>query len=131
MYQTLKLSLLFLIVFAIGCSVSTKTTLTTGSARPPISPDKVKIYSCPEKVPGKFEEVAILNSEGHYKHTDFAEMYTSMREEAAKIGANGLILGKISEPPLHEKIISTQLPIGADRQGIAIAIYVFPLEKQD
>ena len=129
MYQTLKLGLFFLVVFTIGCSVSTKATLTTGAVRAPISPEEVKIYSSPEKIPGKFEEVAILNSEGHYKHTDLAEMYASMREEAAKIGANGLILGGVFEPLLHEKIISTQLPIGADRQGRATAIFVFPIEK--
>ena len=126
MHKSLKVGLFFLVLFVLGCSVSTKATLTNGSVRPPISPDDVKIYSSAKKVPGNFEEVAILNSTGNYKHTDMTEMYASMREEAAKIGANGLILGRVSEPTLAVKIISTQLPIGADRHGEATAIFVFP-----
>ncbi len=65
-----------------GC-VSTKATMTTGHKRPPIPPDEVKIYDSIDKVPGGYEEVALLTSKGDYRHTDYADMYSSMREKAA------------------------------------------------
>ena len=133
MNQQMKVCMLcFLtILIMIGCSVSTKLTMTTGTKRPPISPEDVKIYDSANKVPEKYVEIALLTSRADYRHSDLADMYGSMREEAAKIGANGLILGIIQEPQMHEKILNQFLPVPAERTGKATAIFVFSTEKQE
>jgi len=101
-------------------------TLTTGQARPPIAPEEVKIYENAGKVPGKYEEVGIINARGDYVDTDLADMYKAMRQEAAKYGANGVILGAVDEPETSGRIIRSITGYGGDRAGKATAIYVFP-----
>jgi uncharacterized protein YbjQ (UPF0145 family) len=73
--------------------------VVTGTARPPISPADVKLYSRP---PPAFEEVAILNASkssafttGGQKTVD--KVIAGLKEQAAKLGANGIILEGFSD----------------------------------
>ena len=125
--RTVFLCLLTTLII-VGCSVSTKLILTTGKSRPSILPEDVKIYENENKVQGEYEEIGLITSRGNYESTDLADMYISMREEAAKVGANGLILGTIEEPSTGDKIANHFVPIRADRTGKATAIFVFPSE---
>ena len=66
-----------------------------GPARPPISAADVKIYVQP---PPTFQEVAVLNASSHSLFqpggphaTD--KVVARLKEQAAKLGANGIILG--------------------------------------
>jgi hypothetical protein len=71
----------------------------TGTARPPIPPSEVRIYSRP---PPAFEEIAILNASkssafttGGQKTVD--KVIAGLKEQAAKLGANGVILEGFSD----------------------------------
>jgi hypothetical protein len=80
-----------------GCSTSSHVML--GPARPPISPDAVKIYSVP---PEKYEQIASLNatSQGTMAFTSQANMDAAigrLKNEAAKLGANGVLLQTIQD----------------------------------
>src|ERR1700755_577799 len=73
---------------------ATDSVIVTGSPRAPISPAEVKIYSQP---PPMFEEVAILNASksvafttGGQKTVD--KVIEGLKEQAAKVGANGVLL---------------------------------------
>jgi hypothetical protein len=73
--------------------------VVTGTARPPLSPAEVKIYSRP---PPAFEEIAILNASkssafttGGQKTVD--KVIAGLKEQAAKLGANGIILEGFSD----------------------------------
>ncbi len=66
----------------------------TGTVRPPIGPDQVKIYS---HAPPVFQEIAILDATsksafgpGGQKSVD--KVVERLKIEAAKLGANGVIL---------------------------------------
>lgn len=81
-----------------GCGASESFVLT-GTARPPISPAEVKIYSQP---PPEFVEIALLNassksvfSPGGQQTVD--KVIERMKEQAAKLGANGIILAGFSD----------------------------------
>jgi hypothetical protein len=79
------------ILILAGCASS---HVLVGTVRPPISPDQVKIYLHP---PEKYEEVAIIDasSRGSPAFTDQQKMdkaIARLREEAAKLGANGILL---------------------------------------
>jgi hypothetical protein len=70
-----------------------------GTVRPPISPDSVKIYLQP---PAKFEEVAILDTSSKGSWAITAQGKTDkvierLKVEAAKLGANGLLLQSIGD----------------------------------
>jgi hypothetical protein len=120
----------------VSCVSTNTTLLSPSSRRPPVTPDKVVIYTSPDKVPGKYDEVAILSSEGDYSFADAATFYESFRKEAAKIGANGVIIGQIEDPSTGQKVGSAIL--GAlliptsmgNRKTQAVAIYVYPQQPQ-
>ncbi|MFL6656702.1 MAG: hypothetical protein ACJ8GW_01420 [Massilia sp.] len=74
-----------------GCATS---SVVVGTVRPAISPTAVKLYLHPPK---KFEEVALLesNSQASFAFTEQGKMdvvIERMKEEAAKLGANGILL---------------------------------------
>jgi len=76
----------------VGCAPSTHVLV--GTARPPIAPDQVKIYSTP---PANYQEIAVLDASsksafgtGGQKSVD--KVIERLKIEAAKLGANGVIL---------------------------------------
>jgi hypothetical protein len=71
-----------------------------GKARPPISPDQVQIYARPPTVP--YEEIARLqtSSQGSFSFTAQGKtdsVIKRLKEEAAKLGANGVLLEGIGD----------------------------------
>jgi hypothetical protein len=78
---------------------ATDSIVLTGTARPAISPAEVRIYSQP---PAVFEEIAILNASKNSAFTTGGQktvdkVVEGLKEEAAKIGANGIILEGFSD----------------------------------
>lgn len=81
-----------------GCSTSSH--VLTGSARPPIAPDSVRIYNQPP--PGQYEQIATVTASsqgslaiGSQQNMDKA--IARLKEEAAKLGANGVLLQNIQD----------------------------------
>jgi uncharacterized protein YbjQ (UPF0145 family) len=98
-------------------------------------PAAVKLYTVPGRVQQQYREVALLNSTGQTSYSSESDMIKSMREKAATVGANGIILDNIDEPSALAKIAGQVAQIGADavghvtqisaeRKGRAMAIYV-------
>ncbi len=76
------------------------THVLVGQARPPIRPDQVTIYSHPPSI--AFQEIAVLDASdvsafgtGGQKAVD--KVIERLRVEAAKLGANGVILEGFSD----------------------------------
>lgn len=90
-------SLLAVLVLA-GCTITDSSSIVTGIQRDPISPDQVRIY---RTAPESYEEIAMVSaSAGHDFKSDSALLETAvqkLKEEAAKLGANGVLLGNINE----------------------------------
>jgi hypothetical protein len=98
------------IILLTACAPS--SYLLTGTARPPISPTNVKIYS---QAPPAYQEIAILAASsksifapGGQKATD--KVIARLKAQAARLGANGLIL----EGFLDEQSASLGTGIGTD-----------------
>lgn len=113
-----------------GCVTTNATRLGTGAALPPVPMESVAMYRTASQVPGKYQEVALLNSKGESGLTDEAAMFRSMRKKAAELGANAIILDAVSEPSAGAKVASAVFGTGAERKGRAIAIYVFPASAE-
>lgn len=80
-----------------GCSTSSHVLL--GTPRPPIPPDQVRVYTVP---PLHYEQIASINanSSGSLALTGQQNMDKAMermKAEAAKLGANGILLQGVSE----------------------------------
>ena len=70
-----------------------------GKVRPPTNPDRIKIYLKP---PAKYEQVAILNTDSNLSisFSNQAKVDVAIqraKEEAAKLGANGILLNSVGE----------------------------------
>jgi hypothetical protein len=117
-----------LLVSLTSCVTTNATRLGTGTALPPVPMESVAIYRTASQVPGKYQEVALLNSKGESSWTDEAAMFRSMRKKAAELGANAIILDAVSEPSAGAKVASAIFGTGAERKGRAIAILILPAE---
>ena len=96
-YRALCFSVAGLLVCLVGCSTSSHVMI--GKARPAISPDSVRIYLQP---PPQYEEVASLDatSQGSFAITSQQNMdkaVARLKEEAAKLGANGVLLQGVQD----------------------------------
>ena len=94
-----KSSLLALVaVLAIsGCATS---HVMVGQARPPITPDQVRIYLRPPA--SKYEEIALLDTSSKGAFAFSAQGKTDavmerLKGEAAKLGANGILLEGVGD----------------------------------
>jgi hypothetical protein len=73
--------------------------MLTGKARPPISPSQVTIYWDP---PPQYQEIASLDATRRSVFDSGGEKATlkvieRLRTEAARLGANGVIVGEMSD----------------------------------
>ena len=125
------LAVVFIVAQFTACVHTNTTVLNATNIREPIDPNDVIIYTTASKVPGDYEEIALLNSKADSASTSEAQMFKSMRKKAAKVGANGIILDAVSEPTVGAKIAAAVLfGSGAERKGKALAIYVIPGSKK-
>jgi hypothetical protein len=78
---------------------STSSHVLVGTPRAPISPESVRIYTLP---PPQYEQIAHLDasSQGSFAITSQQNMdkaISRLKEEAAKLGANGVLLQTVQE----------------------------------
>jgi hypothetical protein len=125
------LAVVFIVAQFAACVRTNTTVLDAANIREPIDPADVIIYTTAGRVPGDYEEIALLNSKADSASTSEAQMFKSMRKKAAKLGANAIILDAVSEPTVGAKIAAAVLfGTGAERKGKALAIYVIPGSKK-
>jgi hypothetical protein len=96
----MRLSDLSVLCVAALAACAPATHVLMGQARPPITPDQVKIFSHPPATP--FVEIATLDATsksffgtGGQKSID--KVVERLKLEAAKLGANGVILEGFSD----------------------------------
>jgi hypothetical protein len=87
----------WLISILAACASSTQ--VLTGAPRTPISPAEVRVYT---QAPQSFEEIAVLGASKNSVSSEggeraIAHMIESMRTQAARLGANGLLLEDFSD----------------------------------
>ena len=109
----------------LGACVSTNAALidpTVHLVR--TCPSAIRLYTTPDRVGHPYREVAILNAKGESNWSNEEDMIESMRDKAAEVGANGIILSGIDEPSALTKVIGQVAKTGSQRKGKALAIYV-------
>lgn len=125
------LSALAVATVASACVSTNATRLGTASpSRAAVAPEQVAVYRTADKVPGRYEEIALLNSTGESMWTNEEKMFKSMQKKAGELGANAIILDAMSEPSAGAKVAAAALGVGgAQRKGRAIAIYILPADS--
>jgi hypothetical protein len=136
----MKLRYFFAVAPTLAISACRSVTTSASLVDPGVHlartcPAAVKLYTVADRVQQPFSEVALLSSSGQTSYSSETDMIKSMRESAAKVGANGIILSGIDEPSAMAKIAGQAAQIAAEaagqiaqisaeRKGRAIAIYV-------
>jgi len=85
-------------LFISACAITHETSVIVGKPRSPIAPDQVKLYTKP---PAKYEEIAIISADAAHDFMGKQELMnisiTKIKEEAAKVGANGVLLDSVGD----------------------------------
>lgn len=120
--------LAFCLIATLSACVTTNAARlgTATENRPALPAQSVALYRLASQVPGRYEEIALLNSSGDSGFTDEARMFESMKKKAGELGANAVILDAVSEPGHGAKVAAAIFGVSAQRKGKALAIWVFP-----
>ena len=93
---------LYLAALALSLGACATSHVMMGQARPPISPTLVQVYFHPPAT--KYEEIAMLDtsSKGGFGFTAQGKtdiVINRLKEEAAKLGANGVLVQGVGDQP--------------------------------
>lgn len=124
-----------LAILVAGCNITRSSVVLVGEKRAAIAPSAVRIYADP---PANFSKIAILSSSSG---NDFASeqsltdsVMERLKEEAAKLGANGVLLQSVGDKDLGSSGTAVAMPnsglvvgssaVRTGKQASALAIYV-------
>jgi len=108
-----------------GC-VQTSVTRLGEASYPPTTPEAVTIYLEEADIPGPYEKIALIQAQGESNWTSTEQMLDKVREDAAAVGATGVLIEGVDEPSAGAKVAGAFLGTGAQRTGRMIAIRVHP-----
>ena len=108
----------------LGCVHTQATVLDPSFALRPTCPEAVLLFTAADRVGKPYVEVALLSSRGDNNLTSVTGMYESQRQKAARLGANGVILGETRDAGAVAVVANAVLGTPADRRGRAVAIYI-------
>ena len=118
--QKYYIIIFLLLSIATGCTIVDSSSILVGQKRAPIEPSEVKIYST---APENFEEVAMISVKaGHDFKSEQSLMDSAiqrLKEEAAKVGANGVLLQEVRNRS-NPNVISSFGTATAYRDGSSV-----------
>jgi hypothetical protein len=118
-------SVLFALLLA-GCGARTHVVATNPAlSLSPVCADAVPVYPDAAHVPYDYYEIGLIAAEGNGVYTGQGDLLKSIRNEAAALGANGVIVDSLGTTHATAKIIGAAVGASsADRKGRAVAIWM-------
>ena len=90
----------------------------------PTCADAVRVYSSDE-VPYDYYEIALVSAEGNSVYTGNGDLLKSVRNQAASVGANGVVVDSLRATHATVKVLGAALGgRDAERKAQAIAIWM-------
>ena len=87
--------------------------------------DAVPVYPDRDHVPYDYYEVALITAEGNSVYTGNGDLLKSVRNEAAGVGANGVVLDALAASHATVKVLGAAVGANdAERKARAIAIWM-------
>ena len=91
----------------------------------PTCANAVPVYSSSADVPYDYYEVALITAEGNSVYTGNGDVLKSVRNEAASVGANGVVVDSLRATHATVKILGAAVGGNdAERKARAIAIWM-------
>lgn len=105
-----------------GCVSVNATRLDPSKQYAPVPAHEVRIFLDDERVPTGYVNVALVWAEASMEWRDESDLMNRMRQIAAGLGANGLIVRGIEEPGTVERIAAAVFDSETNRQAKGVAI---------
>ena len=87
--------------------------------------DAVSVFADNQHVPYDYYEVALITSEGNSVYIGNGDILKSIRNQAARLGANGIVVDDLGATHATVKVVGAALGSNdAERKGRAIAIWM-------
>jgi hypothetical protein len=87
--------------------------------------DAVPVFADKDRVPYDYYEVALITSEANSVYNGNGDLLKSIRNKAAAVGANGVVLDALGATHVTAKVVGAALGSNdAERRGRAIAIWM-------
>lgn len=115
-------ALLLAAVSLSACVTTHAIELGTPGRYPPVEPSQVQVFLKEEDVTVKFDKVAAIEAEGDYQYANNEKMIKALKKKAAKLGANGIILGEFKDPSTAGKVTNALIGVGGERKARVVAI---------
>jgi hypothetical protein len=128
------LPLTFAACIVAGCVTSSTTMLVEPEKYPPVPADSVQVFASEDELKEngyEYEAVALLDAGGGADYTNDRMIVNELRQEAAKIGANGIVLVELEGPSFTEGLLGaivgaalscSQCGSGGTRSGKVVAV---------
>jgi hypothetical protein len=122
-----RLPAVFLLIGALlACGARARVVATNpGLALAPTCANAVPVYADSEHVPYDYYEVALITAEGNSVYNGNGDLLKSIRNQAARLGANGVVIDALGATHATVKVVGAALGSNdAERKGRAIAIWM-------
>ena len=115
------LSLIAAVLLA-ACTTTSAVLLGGSGTYPELNPAEVRVFLRERDVPAEYERIALVTAKSDAGWTDETDLIRAMRKRAAKLGANAIIIGDISDPTTLERVAEVLTDYEPQRRGRAVAI---------
>ena len=109
-----------------ACGARTRVVATNPAlSLAPTCADAVPVFADRDHVPYDYYEVALITSEGNSVYNGNGDLLKSIRNKAAAVGANGVVLDALGATHATVRVVGAALGSNdAERRGRAIAIWM-------
>ena len=119
-------TLMLLLATAVACA--TRSSIVARNPELSLAQtcaDAVTVFPGREKVPYDYYEVALIAAEGNSVYVGNGDLLKSVRNQAASVGANGLVLDSLAASHATVKVLGAVVGAkDAERKARAIAIWM-------
>ena len=117
---------LALLAAITSCGARTRVVATNPAlALAPTCADAVRVYPDAARVPYDYYEVAMITAEGNSVYNGNGDLLKAIRNKAAGVGANGVVIDSLGATHATVKVIGAAVGANdAERKGRAIAIWM-------
>lgn len=109
-----------------ACGARARVVATNpGLSLAPACANAVRVFADTKAVPYDYYEVALITAEGNSVYSGTGDMLKSIRGQAARVGANGVVIDALGASHATVKVVGAALGGNdAERKGRAIAIWM-------
>ena len=109
-------------ILVSACTTTSAVLLGGSGTYPELNPAEVRVFLRERDVPAEYERIALVTAQSDAGWTDETDLIRAMRKRAARLGANAIIIGDISDPTTLERVAEVLTDYEPQRRGRAVAI---------